>query len=132
MTSAVASRSLIQTREVGPPEWAAAYAREQERGGTIHARNARNLTIARGRLESPPHFTPRGVISSELSFFYRGTFVSVQLLFGRRGDGTAEPLLALLPSDTLPACPYAEPALEEVAPQVELSIARAMEALRKE
>jgi len=57
--------------------------------------------------------------------------VSAQLLFGRREDGTGEPLFALRLSVTLRARPYGEPALEEVAPQVESSLARAIEALLK-
>jgi hypothetical protein len=107
------------------------YARVQEYGGTIRAKNVRNLTIPLSPLmtgRGAARGAARDVISNPSAFGYRGTFFSAQILFGKREDGSAEPLFKLQPSVTLPAPPYAEPALDQVAPQVESSIARAMEA----
>ncbi len=107
------------------------YAEIQEKGGTIHAKNVRNLTIpleafmtgagvARG--------TARDVISHPADYGYDGTFFSKGVLFGKIGD-EAEPLFALKPSVTLPSRPWAQPAADEVQPQFQSAMRAALEAL---
>lgn len=106
----------------------------QECGGTITAKNVRNLTIPLS-----PFITGRGVGGGARhgarrdrvaeSYGYRSTFVSVQLIFGTRDHGVAEPLFKLQPSVTLPARPDAAPAAEEIAPEFESQMVRAMESL---
>ena len=107
------------------------YAEIQERGGEIHAKNAKNLTIP---LEA--FMTGRGIakgsardlIASPGDYGYDGTFFSRGVLLGKRGD-EVEPLFVLKPSVTLPARPYAQPALDEIAPEFEASMRSALEAL---
>ncbi|HVB79927.1 MAG TPA: hypothetical protein VNE82_08260, partial [Candidatus Binataceae bacterium] len=59
---------------------------------------------------------------------YDGTFFSKGVLFGKKGD-QVDPLFALKPSVTLPARPYAQPALDEVGPVFEQRLESALEAL---
>jgi hypothetical protein len=46
--------------------------------------------------------TARDVIASPGSYGYESMFVSAQMIFGRRDDGSAEPLFKLQVSVTLP------------------------------
>jgi len=110
--------------------------RSRNGGGEIHAKNVAHLTIpleaiktgrglARGRA--------RDIISSPGSYGYAGTFSMQGIIFGKRGkDEPPEPLFLLRESVTLPPRPYAEPAAEQVRPEVESSVRRAMASLLDE
>src|ERR1700678_971484 len=88
------------------------YAEIQEKGGTIHAKNAHNLTIpleafmtSRGDARGSAH----GVIADPGGYGFDSTFFASGVLFGARGTGDERevtPLFALKPSVTLPARPY--------------------------
>lgn len=112
-----------------------AYAEIQERGGEIHAKNVKNLTIPLEAFMTGRGYargTARDVIGSPGEYGYDGTFFSKGVLFGKRGkgeDAEVEPLFSLRPSVTLPARPYAQPAIDEVAPEIEASMHSALEAL---
>ena len=114
--------------EVGSPE---EYAEIQEKGGEVSAKNVRNLTIpleafmtGRGVARG----SARDVIASPGNYGYDGTFFTGNVLMGKRGEET-EPLFFLTPSVTIPARPWAQPALDEVKPQFESRVTSALEAL---
>jgi len=107
------------------------FAEIQEEGGEIHAKRARNLTIpleafltGKGSAKGSAH----DVIAAPGNYGYDGTFFSKGVLFGKKGD-QVDPLFALKPSVTLPARPYAQPALDEVGPVFEQRLESALEAL---
>ncbi len=107
------------------------YAQIQERGGEIRAKNVRNLTIpleafmtGRGLARGAAH----SVIASPGNYGFDGTFFSHHILFGKRGE-EAVPLFALKPSVTLPARPWAQPALDEIKPSFEAAMRSALQAL---
>ncbi len=107
------------------------YAEIQEKGGTIHAKNVRNLTIPLDAFmtgQGVARGTARDVIADPQAYGYDGTFFSKGVLFGKQGE-EAEPLFALKPSVTLPARPWAQPAADEVAPEFEAGSHSAIEAL---
>ena len=107
------------------------YAHIQKEGGTIAAKNVRNLTIPLAAFLTPQGIargSARDVIAAPGDYGYDGTFFSRGVLMGRRGEDV-EPLFALRPSVTLPARPYAAPAMEEIKPQFEASLSSALEAL---
>ena len=111
------------------------YAEIQEEGGEVHAKNVRNLTIpleafmtGRGVARG----SARDVIASPEDYGYDGTFFSRNVLMGVRGTGEdreVEPLFFLTPSVTIPARPWAQPALDEIQPQFESRVSSALEAL---
>jgi hypothetical protein len=110
------------------------YAEIQERGGTITAKDTL-LTIpldamltGRGIARGTAH----EVIDNPGRFGFDGTFFSRGVLMGRRGEGAdaeVEPLFALRRSVTIPAHPYAQPALDQTATTFEAAITVALEAL---
>ncbi|HZP46270.1 MAG TPA: HK97 gp10 family phage protein [Candidatus Binataceae bacterium] len=107
------------------------YAEIQERGGTIHAKNVKNLTIPLDAMltgRGIARGTARNVIDDPGSFGYERTFFRNGILFGS-SDGEVTPLFLLKPSVTLPARPYAAPAAEEIRPQMIDKVQRSLAAL---
>jgi hypothetical protein len=101
---------------VGADTSMAKYARVQELGGTITPKRSRFLTIPIGEARTAKgvtRFTARQVIENPGSFGYAGTFVRNQVIFGKRSDGSADPLFALRPSVTLKAVGYLAGTAEE-------------------
>ncbi|MGD0076810.1 MAG: hypothetical protein ABSD31_21145 [Candidatus Binataceae bacterium] len=92
------------------------YARIQEFGGRIVARNAANLTIPlAGALggNSEARFSARDVISNPAIGGFARTFVRKQILFGKGPGGAITPLFKLQPSVELPARSFFGSALSE-------------------
>lgn len=124
----ITGSGIEQTGRVGS---AMIYARVQELGGTIRAKNVKNLTIPLGPVKTPKGVargSARDIISNPGSFGYDGTFFHNKILFGRR-NGKAEPLFKLKPSVTLPSRPFAQPAMEEESPRFQAGLQSAMAAL---
>lgn len=119
------------------------FARIQEEGGEIHAKNARNLTIPLAAFmtgKGAPKGSAHDLISSPSRYGFAGTFFHKGILFGeqrvgvKRSEhgatiGAAVALFLLKPSVTLPARPYAQPALDQVGPVFEQRLDTALEAL---
>lgn len=107
------------------------YAPIQEYGGTIHAKNWPHLAIPlkaiKTELRTQARATARNVIANPGAFGFSSTFYrsSSQIIFGRSSEGT-KPLFKLQESVTLPARPYAQPAINEVAPVFEAKMESAI------
>jgi phage gpG-like protein len=104
------------------------YARIQELGGTISAKNAANLTIPLEAALTPSgvaKFTAREVIENPGVAGMTGTFFAKGILFGKN-QSAITPLFALKPSVTLPARPYISRALEEQRGEIEDRLSRAL------
>lgn len=115
----------------GSAGWTVVYAQAHEKGGTIHAKNVQNLTIPLSAIltkRGVPRGTAHDVISNPGSYGFDGTFFRTHILFGKQ-SGKAVPLFKLQPSVTLPAKPFAEPALKAVQPVFEAKLHSAMQAL---
>ena len=92
------------------------YARIQEFGGQIHARNAANLTIPLAAVlggDGEARFTARGLISNPALGGFTGTFVRKQILFGKGPKGAITPLFKLQPTVELPSRSFFGSALSE-------------------
>jgi hypothetical protein len=108
------------------------YARAQEYGATIHAKNVANLTIPLDAAKTAMgvgRFSARQVISDPTQFGYTGTFFKHGVLFGNAGGkgGAPTPLFVLRPSVTLPPRPFMRPALAQIAARLPAEIERAVE-----
>jgi len=92
------------------------YARIQEFGGQIRARNAANLTIPLAAVlsgDGEARFTARDLISNPALGGFTGTFVRKQILFGKGPKGAITPLFKLQPTVELPARSFFGSALSE-------------------
>jgi phage gpG-like protein len=106
------------------------YARIHELGGTISAKNVRNLTIPLAAMltgRGVARAAARQVIADPAAFGLTGTFFKKGVLFGKKGKDEVTPLFALKPSVTMPARPTWGPALEEVKPEFESRLTGALE-----
>lgn len=96
------------------------YARIQELGGEIHAKNAANLTIpldAASYSSGVARFSAREVIDNPSVAGMRSTFFAKGVLFGSDGNSIV-PLFALKPSVTLPARPYMSTGLQRAQGEI--------------
>jgi len=95
---------------------AVVYARIQEFGGRIAARNAANLTIPLAAVlgaDGEARFSARDLVSNPALGGFTGTFVRKQILFGKGARGAITPLFKLQPSVELPARSFFGSALSE-------------------
>ena len=110
------------------------YARIQELGGTISAKNAANLTIPLDAALTPSgvaRFSAREVIDNPSVAGMTGTFFAKSILFGKNGSAIT-PLFLLKPSVTLPARPYMSRALEEQRGAIEQRLSNALSQAMRE
>lgn len=123
--------SCVVTADLG----IAIYARVQELGGTITAKNGGYLTIP---LEAAltgagvARFSAHEVIANPQAFGFDGTFFAKHVLFGKQGD-TIVPLFALKTSVTLKPAGYLSSSFDErtgwIGDQLEQGAARAAQRL---
>lgn len=90
------------------------YASIHEKGGTITAKNGKNLTIPVGEALTPAgvaRFSAREVIQNPSTFGYKSTFFHKNILLGSK-DKQTDILFILKKSVKIPKRPYMKPALE--------------------
>jgi len=101
-----------------------AYARIQEYGGTITAKNTEFLAIPLDAAKTDAgvaRFAPRQAEGEGYK-----TFVAKSIIFGRRPGEDAVPLFLLRRSVKIPARPYMRPAMKDFQPRILRDIARAV------
>jgi phage gpG-like protein len=113
----IATRVSTEGNEVvGVIGTAIKYARIQEFGGTIRARNVANLTIPLAAALGPDGaapFTARQLIENPTIGGFVRTFFRNHILFGVARGGVPTPLFKLQPEAELPARSFFGAALEE-------------------
>lgn len=108
------------------------YARIQELGGVIRAKNVANLTIPLDAVLTPAgvaRYSAHDVISDPSIGGFTGTFFRNGILFGVKAGNppTIVPLFVLRPSVALPAHPYMAEGLRVMRSDIETQIRAAIE-----
>jgi hypothetical protein len=95
--------------KVGADIKKAPYARVHELGGIIRPKKSRHLTIpltAAQTRKGVARFSARDVIGNPSGFGYVGTFTHNKIIFGKKSDGSIEPLFKLADQVTVKAVGY--------------------------
>jgi len=127
MAHQVAQEGQDLVARIGPH---VVYARILELGGTITARNARNLTIPVGPALTPsgvPRYTARDLISNPSLGGFKRTFFRNKKLYGVTRGGRAVVVFVLKPSITIKEYRYMRSSLAEKAQEIIALIAAAVE-----
>jgi hypothetical protein len=107
------------------------YARAQEYGATIEAKNVQFLTIPLDAAKTGMgvgRWSARTIISDPSQGGFTGTFFKHNVLFGREaGNDVPVPLFALRRSVTLPSRAFVRPAVNEMLPEIRSQLEQAVQ-----